>query len=122
LTTASRSSIPAVPWLSRFPEINVRIYVLDARGRSGIWFFSLDTARLAAVLAAGPATADIALLMPAQQGPVRPARPRVQLDAKAVEPFAETARLARALTSGLAVITQLLCAVLGAGDANRGFA
>jgi uncharacterized protein len=44
--------VPAVPWLSRFPEINVRTYVRDGRGRSGIWFFSLDAARLAAVLAA----------------------------------------------------------------------
>ena len=44
--------LPAVPGLSRFPEINVRTYVRDGRGRSGIWFFSLDAARLAAVLAA----------------------------------------------------------------------
>jgi uncharacterized protein len=44
--------VPAVPWLSRFPEINVRTYVRDRRGRSGIWFLSLDAARLPAVLAA----------------------------------------------------------------------
>jgi len=44
--------LPAAPWLSRFPEINVRTYVRDDRGRSGIWFFSLDAARLPAVLAA----------------------------------------------------------------------
>jgi uncharacterized protein YqjF (DUF2071 family) len=44
--------LPAVPGLSRFPEINVRTYVRDGRGRSGIWFFSLDAARLPAVLAA----------------------------------------------------------------------
>ncbi len=43
---------PALPWLSRFPEINVRTYVRDGRGRSGIWFLSLDAARLPAVLAA----------------------------------------------------------------------
>jgi uncharacterized protein YqjF (DUF2071 family) len=29
-------SVPAVPWLSRFPETNVRRYVRDGRGRSGI--------------------------------------------------------------------------------------
>src|SRR5918912_739696 len=46
--------VPAVPWLSRFPEINVRTYVRDGRGRRGIWFFSLDAARLAAVLARTP--------------------------------------------------------------------
>ncbi|MDQ1706355.1 MAG: uncharacterized protein QOF18_2721 [Frankiaceae bacterium] len=40
------------PWLGRFCETNVRTYVRDAAGRSGIWFFSLDASRLAAVLAA----------------------------------------------------------------------
>jgi hypothetical protein len=38
-----------LPWLSDFCETNVRTYVRDAAGRSGIWFFSLDAARLAAV-------------------------------------------------------------------------
>jgi uncharacterized protein YqjF (DUF2071 family) len=43
---------PAVPWLSRFPETNVRTYVTDPAGRRGVWFFSLDAARLAAVAGA----------------------------------------------------------------------
>lgn len=34
---------PAVPGLSRFPEINLRTYVVDAKGRPGVWFYSLDT-------------------------------------------------------------------------------
>jgi uncharacterized protein YqjF (DUF2071 family) len=42
--------VPALPWLSRFPETNVRTYVRDGRGRSGIWFFSLDAGRLTAAL------------------------------------------------------------------------
>jgi uncharacterized protein YqjF (DUF2071 family) len=42
---------PPLPWLSRFPELNVRTYV-SYGGRPGIWFFSLDAARLAAVGAA----------------------------------------------------------------------
>jgi uncharacterized protein YqjF (DUF2071 family) len=42
---------PALPWLSRFPETNVRTYVRGPDGRSGIWFFSLDAARLPAVCA-----------------------------------------------------------------------
>jgi uncharacterized protein len=42
---------PPLPWLSRFPELNVRTYV-DYGGRAGIYFFSLDAARLAAVAAA----------------------------------------------------------------------
>ncbi|MBB4919290.1 YqjF family protein [Streptosporangium saharense] len=37
---------PAPPWLSRFPETNVRTYVRDARGRDGLWFLSLDAGRL----------------------------------------------------------------------------
>ncbi|MCW3819746.1 DUF2071 domain-containing protein [Micromonospora sp. DR5-3] len=44
--------LPPVPWLSSFPETNVRTYVRDRRGRRGIWFLSLDAARLPAVLAA----------------------------------------------------------------------
>ena len=43
---------PAVPWLSRFAETNLRTYVRDASGRRGVWFFSLDAARLAAVIGA----------------------------------------------------------------------
>jgi len=42
----------AVPWVSRFCETNVRTYVRDEHGRSGIWFFSLDAARLGAVITA----------------------------------------------------------------------
>ena len=43
---------PEVPWLSRFMETNVRTYVIDPKGRRGVWFFSLDAARLAAVVGA----------------------------------------------------------------------
>jgi uncharacterized protein YqjF (DUF2071 family) len=48
---------PAVPWLSHFPETNVRTYVIDRRGLRGIWFFSLDAARLLAVAGARSAYA-----------------------------------------------------------------
>jgi uncharacterized protein len=41
-----------VPWASNFCETNVRTYVRDRAGRSGIWFFSLDAARLGAVATA----------------------------------------------------------------------
>jgi uncharacterized protein len=44
-------SLPPVPWLSRFPELNVRTYA-TIDGRPGIWFFNLDADRAAAVLAA----------------------------------------------------------------------
>lgn len=39
---------PAVPWLSAFPELNVRTYVV-ADGKPGVWFFSLDAANPVAV-------------------------------------------------------------------------
>lgn len=42
--------LPTLPWLSRFPETNVRTYVRDAQGRSGVWFLSLDAALVPAVL------------------------------------------------------------------------
>jgi len=41
-------AIPALPWLSAFPELNVRTYV-TAGGKAGIWFFSLDAANPVAV-------------------------------------------------------------------------
>jgi len=36
---------PAAPWLSAFPETNVRTYVHHRGQRPGVWFFSLDAAR-----------------------------------------------------------------------------
>jgi uncharacterized protein len=41
-----------VPWVSNFCETNVRTYVRDHEGRAGIWFLSLDAARLGAVAVA----------------------------------------------------------------------
>jgi len=42
---------PPLPWLSHFPELNVRTYV-ELDGKPGIYFLSLDAARRAAVIAA----------------------------------------------------------------------
>lgn len=42
--------LPALPWLSRFPEMNVRTYVRGRDAASAIWFFSLDAGRLPAVV------------------------------------------------------------------------
>jgi uncharacterized protein len=42
---------PPLPWVSRFPELNVRTYVSLA-GRPGVYFFSLDAANPLAVAAA----------------------------------------------------------------------
>jgi uncharacterized protein YqjF (DUF2071 family) len=39
---------PALPWLSAFPELNVRTYVV-AEGKPGVWFFSLDARNPVAV-------------------------------------------------------------------------
>lgn len=43
---------PAAPGISNFPELNVRTYVRDAQGRTGVWFYSLDCAQPLAVWAA----------------------------------------------------------------------
>ena len=43
--------LPPVPWVSSFPECNVRTYV-TVDGRPGIYFFSLDAARRLAVAVA----------------------------------------------------------------------
>ena len=43
---------PGVPWLGSFLETNVRLYSVDATGRRGIVFLSLDTDRAAVVLGA----------------------------------------------------------------------
>ena len=40
--------LPAVPGLSAFPELNLRLYV-TYRGRPGVWFLSLDAANPIAV-------------------------------------------------------------------------
>jgi uncharacterized protein len=48
----SLPTAPALPWLSRFAETNVRTYVIDPEGARGVWFFSLDAARLLAVIGA----------------------------------------------------------------------
>jgi uncharacterized protein YqjF (DUF2071 family) len=41
-----------IPFVSMFPEINVRTYVRDERGRRGLYFLSLDLPRSAAVVVA----------------------------------------------------------------------
>jgi uncharacterized protein len=43
--------LPPLPWLSTFPELNVRTYV-TLGGRPGVYFFSLDAGNPIAVLAA----------------------------------------------------------------------
>ncbi len=42
-------NLSRLPWMLEFPETNVRTYVRGPEGESGVWFFSLDAARLAAV-------------------------------------------------------------------------
>ena len=41
-------ALPAVPWLSAFPELNVRTYV-TVGGKDGVYFFSLDAGNPLAV-------------------------------------------------------------------------
>src|SRR5215216_2119413 len=48
---------PALPWFTSFPDTNVRTYVVGPDGREGLWFFSLDAARLEPVVVARAAYA-----------------------------------------------------------------
>ena len=48
----SLPKVGAAPWISYFPETNVRTYARAADGTTGVWFLSLDAARLAAVVTA----------------------------------------------------------------------
>jgi uncharacterized protein YqjF (DUF2071 family) len=41
---------PYLPWISHFPETNCRTYVRGPNDEVGVWFFSLEAARLPAVL------------------------------------------------------------------------
>ena len=41
---------PAIPYLSAFPETNVRTYVVHPERGPGVWFYSLDAARRAACI------------------------------------------------------------------------
>ena len=43
---------PPIPYLGNFVEVNVRLYAVDALGRRGVVFVSLEAARLAAVIGA----------------------------------------------------------------------
>jgi hypothetical protein len=40
--------LPDLPWISAFPELNLRTYAV-AGGKPGVWFFSLDAANPVAV-------------------------------------------------------------------------
>ena len=46
----TRRPLPDLPWLSAFPELNVRTYV-ERDGRPGVFFFSLDATQALAVWA-----------------------------------------------------------------------
>jgi len=74
LTGLRAPLLPALPWISCFPEMNVRTYVRSG-GERGIWFFSLEAARAAAV-----AGARLAYALP-----YRWAAMSVRFDAKQVE-------------------------------------
>lgn len=51
MTNVSPRLVPALPWISAFPELNVRTYV-TVDGKPGVFFFSLDAGNPIAVAAA----------------------------------------------------------------------
>lgn len=48
MTNVAPRGVPALPFVSAFPEINVRTYV-TLRGKPGVYFFSLDASNALAV-------------------------------------------------------------------------
>jgi hypothetical protein len=51
MTNVAPRGVPSLPWISEFPEINVRTYV-RVEDQPGIYFFSLDAGSTIAVQAA----------------------------------------------------------------------
>jgi uncharacterized protein YqjF (DUF2071 family) len=51
MTNVAPRGVPSLPWISEFPELNVRTYV-RVHDRPGIYFFSLDAGSRLAVRAA----------------------------------------------------------------------
>jgi len=51
MTGVMRRPLPDLPWVSAFPELNVRLYV-EHQGKPGVWFLSLDATNPLAVWAA----------------------------------------------------------------------
>ena len=51
MTNVAPRLVPALPWVSAFPELNVRTYV-TVRDKPGVFFFSLDAGNPLAVTAA----------------------------------------------------------------------
>jgi len=51
MTGIAWRGMPDLPWVSAFPEMNLRLYV-ERDGKPGVWFVSLDAANSAAVVTA----------------------------------------------------------------------
>jgi len=51
MTNVAPRLVPALPWMSAFPELNVRTYV-TVDGKPGVYFFSLDATNPVAVWSA----------------------------------------------------------------------
>ena len=51
MTGVMRRPLPDLPWISAFPELNLRLYV-ERDGKPGVWFLSLDATNALAVWAA----------------------------------------------------------------------
>jgi hypothetical protein len=52
VTGARPPGLPAVPFISRFPETNLRTYVVGPDGRDGLWFLSIEAASIPTTLGA----------------------------------------------------------------------
>ena len=94
MTNVAPRGVPSLPWFSRLAELNVRTYV-RAGGRGGVYFFSLDASRRAAVYAA-----RLALNLP-----YHPAAMTVAVDGGTIRYWSERRRRPNAAFEGTARTT-----------------
>lgn len=100
---------PGLPYVGTFAETNVRLYTVDGAGRRGVYFLSLDAARLAPVLVGralgvpyswarmriGPGPAYVAR----RRWPRRDPAPASRLVVRAGEPVTAPTELERFVTA-----------------------
>lgn len=93
MTNVAPRGIPALPWLSTFPELNVRTYVRFG-DRPGVFFFSLDAASRLAV-----AAARVLLNLPYHAATMRIERTPPRIDGESEIDYESRRRASRRLRS-----------------------
>lgn len=93
MTNVAPRFVPALPWVSAFPELNVRTYV-RVGDKAGVFFFSLDAASAVAV---GAARTLLNLPYYTADMTVTPEAAEIHYQSRRTEPAAEFAAVYRGL-------------------------